>query len=71
MPLKEIHLRPTSRMISAASTVDEDEEATRWRRERDSGELRVKVAAVCSYQLVAGVDYRIRRFGWCDTYGQG
>ena len=48
MPLKEMHLRPTSRMISAVSTLDEEAEATPWRRERDSGELRVKVAADCT-----------------------
>jgi hypothetical protein len=52
MPLKEIHLRPTSRMSSAAATsgrdvLEEEAEAwaTLWRTASDSGELRVKVAA--------------------------
>lgn len=50
MPLKEMHLRPTSRMISAVWTGESAEgevEATSWRTARDSGELSVKVAALC------------------------
>jgi hypothetical protein len=51
MPLKEMHFSPTSRINSADATgdeerVEEEEEATSWRTERDSGELSVKVAAV-------------------------
>lgn len=42
MPLKEMHLRPTSRMSSADEV---DEEATLWRMGSESGELRVNVAA--------------------------
>ena len=49
MPLKEMHLRPTSRMSSAASRgVKEEsggEEAVSSREGRDAGELRVNVAA--------------------------
>ena len=54
MPLKDMHFRPTSRMVSAETTgiftsddeVD-DEEAMEWRIVRDSGEFMVIVAAVC------------------------
>lgn len=48
MPLKEMHLRPTSRMNSAASrgVRGEGEVEAVWRREgREAGELRVNVAA--------------------------
>lgn len=50
MPLKEMHLRPTSRMSSAVWTGESakgEVEATSWRMARDSGELRVNVAALC------------------------
>lgn len=42
MPLKDMHLRPTSRISSAAAGVDE---ATLCRMGRASGELSVNVAA--------------------------
>lgn len=45
IPLKEMHLSPTSRMSSAAWTLEPFVDATLWREARDSGELRVKVAA--------------------------
>ena len=50
MPLKEMHLSPTSRMSSAVWTGESAEgevDATSWRMARDSGELRVNVAALC------------------------
>lgn len=47
MPLKPMHLRPTSRMNSAFWTAESGclEDATLWRTGRESGELRVNVAA--------------------------
>ena len=67
MPLKLMHLRPTSRMSSAATTgswlldeggdegededEDEGEEARAWRMGRPSGALRAKSAA--AWKLVS------------------
>jgi hypothetical protein len=50
MPLKEMHLRPISRISSAVGrgADDEGEEvvvATEWRMRSEAGELRVNVAA--------------------------
>lgn len=50
MPLKEMHLRPTSRISSAAWTGDAEDgedgdEARAWRWVREEGELSVNVAA--------------------------
>jgi hypothetical protein len=54
MPLKLMHLRPTSRMSSAVWMGSlglglwwPGEDATSWRMVRESGELRVNVAAAC------------------------
>lgn len=63
IPLKLMHLRPTSRISSAATTgswlldeggdedEDEDEEARAWRMGRPSGALRAKSAA--AWKLVS------------------
>lgn len=49
MPLKLMHLRPISRISSAAERGDSEERegsvATLWRTAREAGELRVNVAA--------------------------
>lgn len=63
MPLKEMHLSPTSRMSSAAWTLEPFVDATLWREARDSGELRVKVAADCSVSAC-----RLRRQSVIMTY---
>lgn len=49
MPLKLMHLRPTSRMNSAVRVSDPAccEEATLCRTDSESGELSVNVAAAC------------------------
>ena len=51
MPLKDMHFRPTSRMVSAVGVGEEEVEAREWRIVRDSGEFMVIVAAV--YTLVS------------------
>lgn len=47
MPLKDIHFRPTSRIVSAVVTAEVEgwEEAMEWRMRRESGEFMVIVAA--------------------------
>lgn len=45
MPLKLMHLRPTSRINSAAWTSFSCWDAMAWRMGSESGELRVNVAA--------------------------
>lgn len=49
MPLKDIHFKPTSRIVSAlviGEDGSEGKEAMEWRIVRDSGEFMVIVAAV-------------------------
>lgn len=52
IPLKLIHFRPTSRMNSAFWTAElgSFDDATWWRTGRESGELRVNVAAAYNRQ---------------------
>src|SRR5690348_2491347 len=49
MPLKEMHLRPTSRISSAVASGERlvCAGARSWRTRREAGELRVNVAAAC------------------------
>lgn len=51
IPLKDMHLSPTSRISSATATGWPDDDATLWRTESESGELRVKVAADCGSDI--------------------
>jgi hypothetical protein len=69
MPLKEMHLRPTSRISSAAWTLDPRVDATLWREASDSGELRVKVAADCDWlaHALSGLQLTYRD---CDPWLQ-
>lgn len=53
MPLKDMHFRPTSRMVSAVGTGEDVDEAMEWRIVRDSGEFMVIVAAV--YTLLSAL----------------
>jgi len=71
MPLKEMHLRPISRINSAAARGDKGVVsggglvvATSWRISRDAGELRVNVAA--AWMLVSKVIPR--KMGDSKTY---
>ncbi len=65
MPLNEMHLRPTSRMSSAAARgviveLDEGDVATWWRMEREAGELRVNVAAALQGRWSAVCDLELK-----------
>jgi hypothetical protein len=68
MPLKEMHLRPISRISSAVVSGVSDgvwdwEETRSWKMSREAGELRVNVAAAFFGRRRGGVSGVVRLVG--------